>query len=138
MLKKCTLIALLLLGSFMGFAQKGQVWPTQTRQEFEMDKNGKISKEYEATNYSSYYLFINNNEFIHCTGTITSLYKIINRSNKNGTVEYTTVSEVGNTYTMIFNEKDSYIILTPADRSYSIYVACMKPYTTKVFDNINR
>ncbi|WP_124636817.1 hypothetical protein [Taibaiella sp. KBW10] len=138
MTKKLLFLAVLLIGSIYSFAQKGQIWPTQTRQEFDIDKEGNITKEYESTDYNSYYLFINNNEFIHCTGTITSLYKIVKRTEKKGAMEYTTVSEVGNTYKMTFNEAEKHIILTSIDRGYSIYLTCLKPYQTEVFDNINR
>lgn len=130
---------MLLLAASTGlWAQKGQVWPSETRQEFEIDENGKITKEYAATDYNSYYLFINNNEFIHCTGTITSLYKIMSRKQRDGGVEYSVVSEVGNNYQMFFHEKDKYIVLSSRDKGFSVYIECKSPYKTEVFDNINR
>lgn len=118
------------------WAQKGQIWPTETRQEFEIDENGKITKEYSATSYNSYYLFVDNNEFVHCTGTITSLYKIKSRKYRDGGVEYTVVSEVGNEYQMFFHESDKYIVLTSRAKGYSVYVECKQPYKTEVFNNM--
>ena len=137
-MKKVLSLLLLLAASTGLWAQKGQVWPSETRQEFEIDENGKITKEYAAQDYNSYYLFINNNEFIHCTGTITSLYKIVSRKQRDGGVEYTVVSEVGNTYQMFFHEKDKYMVLSSRDKGFSVYIECKTPYTTQVFDNINR
>lgn len=137
-MKKVLSLMLLLAASTGLWAQKGQVWPSETRQEFEIDENGKITKEYAATDYNSYYLFINNNEFIHCTGTITSLYKIVSRKQRDGGMEYTVVSEVGNTYQMFFHEKDKYMVLSSRDKGFSVYIECKAPYTTQVFDNINR
>jgi hypothetical protein len=137
-MKKVLSLMLLLAASTGLWAQKGQVWPSETRQEFEIDENGKITKEYAAGDYNSYYLFINNNEFIHCTGTITSLYKIVNRKQRDGGVEYSVVSEVGNNYQMFFHEKDKYIVLSSRDKGFSVYIECKAPYTTQVFDNINR
>lgn len=137
-MKKLLSLMLLLACSTGIWAQKGQVWPSETRQEFEIDENGKITKEYAATDYNSYYMFINNNEYLHCTGTITSLYKIVSRKQRDGGTEYTVVSEVGNTYQVFFHEKDKYIVLSARDKGFSVYIECKTPYTTQVFDNINR
>lgn len=138
MSKKLLLLAAFLMTGLISFAQKGQVWPTESRQEFDLDANGNITKEYESQVYYSYYLFINNNEFIHCTNGITSLYKIIKRNENRDYVDYTVVSEVGNQYAMRFAEKEQYIVITNLDQGYSIYIGCYKPYVTAVFDNINR
>lgn len=119
------------------FAQKGQVWPTETRQEFDIDNNGKISKEYAQVDYASYYLFINNNEFVHCTGTITSLYKILKRTERTGMMDYDVISEAGNQYTFRFSTQDNYIVIS-SNKGYSIYMGCKPMYVTSVFDNLNR
>lgn len=119
-------------------AQKGQVWPTESRQEFDVDSDGNITKEYETTTYYSYYLFVNNNEFIHCTNGITSLYKIINRTESQDYTDYNVVSEVGNSYMMRFSESEKYIVISAVDKGYSIYIGCYTPYTTNVFNNLNR
>ena len=137
-MKKLLSLMLLLACSTGIWAQKVQVWPSETRQEFEIDENGKITKEYAATDYNSYYMFINNNEYLHCTGTITSVYKIVSRKQRNGGTEYTVVSEVGNTYQVFFHEKDKYIVLSARHKGFSVYIECKTPYTTQVFDNINR
>lgn len=120
------------------WAQKGEVWPSSTRQEFELNSKGEITKEGAETIYKTYYLFINNNEFIHCTDGITSLYKILSRKEVQGGTEYKTISEAGNTYQMLFNKKEKYIVISAIDRNYSIFIGCLEPYQTKVFDNINR
>lgn len=118
-------------------AQKGQVWSTLTRQDFDFNEKGEITNEYEVTNYYSYYLFINNNEFIHCTSTITSLYKIIKRDEQAKFTDYTVVSEVGNVYTFRFAIEEMYIAIY-SDKGYGIYISVNQPYLTKVFDNINK
>lgn len=118
-------------------AQKGQVWPTDTRQEFDISSEGKITKEYEVVDYPSYYLFINNNEFIHCTGTITSLYKILKRREGNGLIDYDVISEAGNQYTFRFSHTENYIVIS-TNKGYSIYMACKAMYKTTVFDDLNR
>jgi hypothetical protein len=131
-----TVTAIVLCSSAV--AQKGQVWPTETRQEFDIDEKGKISKEYPSTNYYSYYLFINNNEFIHTTGTITSLYKILKRYDDNDKyTDYEVISEAGNVYNFRFAHTDKYIVIS-SNKGYSIYHDCKAMYKTKVFDNLNR
>jgi hypothetical protein len=137
MFKKILSIAIVILCSSGAFAQKGQVWPTETRQEFDIGEDGKITKEYEVVNYPSYYLFINNNEFIHCTGTITSLYKILKRNEGEGMVDYDVISEAGNQYTFRFSTAENYVVIS-TNKGYSIYMACKPYYTTTVFDNLNR
>ena len=132
------LLAFFLLSGTGLWAQKGDIWPTETRQEFEVNGNGDITKEGVEEAYRSFYLFINNNEFIHCTAGITSLYKILNRKEVRGGVEYSTISEAGNKYTMFFHKKDAYIVIAVPDRGYSIYIGCLAPYETKVFDDLNR
>ncbi len=118
-------------------AQKGQIWPTSTRQEFEFDAEGNISQEYEVQNYNSYYLFINNNEFIHCTATITSLYKILKREEQEEYVDYEVISEAGNVYSFRFSINDQYVAIY-SSKGYGIYLACEAPYATGVFDNLSK
>lgn len=138
MKKTLSILTVLLLASLLSFSQKGQVWATETRQEFDIDSDGNITKEYKSNPYYSYYLFINNNEFIHCTNSITSLYKINSRTESKDFVDYVVVSEVGNTYHMRFSQKDSYVVITSLANKFSVYIGCYKPYNTKVFNNINR
>lgn len=138
MTKKILLFTTLLLSTLFSFAQKGDIWPTFSRQEFDISADGQILNEYQAQDYNSYYIFINNNEIIHCTSTITSLYKIINRNVAADYTDYTVVSEVGNQYVMRFNKKEKYVIITSVEKLFSVYIACYAPYNTKVFDNLNR
>lgn len=138
MTKKILITSILLLFSALTFAQKGQIWPTQTRQEFDINSSGEVTNSYDVTDYNSYYLFVNNNEFIHCTKDITSLYKIIKRTESSKHVDYTVVSEAGNTYYMRFSESEKYVIITNLEKGYSIYIGCHKPYKTKVFNNLNK
>lgn len=137
-MKAIYLLALALLAGTGLWAQKGEVWPSTTRQEFEVNSSGDITKEGTEEQYRSFYLFINNNEFIHCTDGITSLYKILSRKEARGGIEYSTISEAGNKYTMFFHKKDAYIVIAVPDRGYSIYIGCLAPYETGVFDNLNR
>lgn len=138
MTKKLFFVAALLFSSFNIFAQMGEVWPTYSRQDFTLNSNAEIVDESETVEYYSYYLFINNNEFIHCTNNITSLYKIISRTNSEQFNDYTVVSEVGNTYMMRFAKKDKYVVTTSLDKGFSVYAACYAPYNTHVFNNLNR
>ncbi len=138
MTKKILITIALIISGFVAMAQKGQVWPTQTRQDFDINSDGEITKQYDVQDYNSYYLFINNNEFIHCTNDITSLYKIIKRTENKDYIDYTVVSEVGNTYYMRFAQNEKYIVITNLEKGYSIYEACYTPYTTQVFSNINK
>lgn len=138
MTKKLLFITALLVSSFNLFAQMGEVWPTYSRQDFTLNSNAEIIDESQTVEYFSYYLFINNNEFIHCTNNITSLYKIISRKSSPQFEDYTVVSEVGNTYMMRFAKKDKYIVTTSIDKGFSVYAACYEPYNTQVFNNINR
>lgn len=137
MIKKIVIAAMIIFCTTGAFAQKGQIWPTETRQEFDLDENGKVTKEYEVMNYPTYYLFINNNEFIHCTGTITSLYKILKRTEGSGMVDYEVISEAGNQYVFRFSTAENYVVIS-TNKGYSIYLACKPFYTTTVFDNLNR
>lgn len=83
-------------------------------------------------------MFIDNNEFFHVTDNMTSLYKIISRSKgKNGNEIFKVVSEVGNIYSYSFDEENKDIIIF-SQKGFGLYYQCLKPYKTKVFDNINR
>lgn len=138
MLKSIITAVAFILFTTTAFAQKGQVWPTETRQEFDIDENNKISKEYPSQSYISYYLFINNNEFIHCTGSITSLYKILKRYEDNPKyIDYEVISEAGNIYHFRFAQSEKYIVIS-SNKGYSIYHDCKSPYKTTVFDNLNK
>lgn len=114
-------------------AQKGQIWPTTSRQEFEFDGSGQITQEYEVQSYYSYYLFVSNDEFIHCTSTITSRYKIMSRQEDSNYVDYEVVSEVGNPYSFRFSMNDGYVAIY-STKGFGIYLECLTPYTTKVFN----
>lgn len=137
MSRKFILSIAFVFSAMISFAQKGEVWPTLTRQEFEFNSAREITQEGQVGTYYSYYLFINNNEFIHCTETITSLYKVISRDEKEDFTDYTVVSEVGNTYTFRFGYKENYVAIY-SDKGYGFYISTATPYATKVFDNINR
>ncbi len=127
---------LFLCSSFYSFAQKGEVWSTISRQEFQMDDEGNLTNQYEVEDYATYYLFINNNEFLHCTPTVTSLYKILSRDAKQDFVDYKVISEADNIYTFRFNKKSKTIIIY-SQKGYGIIIGCAAPYATKVFDNLN-
>ena len=137
MKRNLLLTAALFLTVLVSYAQKGQIWPTLTRQDFEFNDEAEITQEYAVEDYFSYYLFINNNEFIHCTKTITSLYKIIKREESDKFTDYTVVSEVGNTYTFRFAADEMYIAIY-SDKGFGIYCSVAAPYETKVFDNLNK
>jgi hypothetical protein len=122
---------------FQGMAQMGQVWPLATRQEFEYDKDFKITKEYESTSYCSFIMFINNNEFIHATDNITSLYKILSRTTDGTFNTYRVASEVGNIYTFSFDATKKDIMIF-SDKGYGIYYKTLAMYETKVFNNLSK
>lgn len=83
-------------------------------------------------------MFINNNDFIHVTDGLTSLYKIIKRdlSKPNQTL-YTVVSEAGNIYTYIFNSDENKVYAHSA-KGFLIGWVCIKKHKTEVFENIDR
>jgi|GEM_PF-4147665 hypothetical protein len=120
------------------FSQSGEVWPIVSSQNFDLDENYQITKEYDSKTMCSFFMFINNNEFLHATDNITSLYKIIKRSeDKTGAMVYTVASEVGNVYTYSFS-KDKKDVIIFTKKGYGIYYKCLTPYNTTVFDNINK
>lgn len=134
-----TLFTILLMSVVTStFAQMGQIWPVETRQEFEVNSNYEITKTYDQTSVCQFFMFINNNEFIHVTDDITSLYKIIKREKtSDGDPMYTVVSEVGNTYTYLFRESVKQVFIYSA-KGYAISFGSIKPYTTSVFSNLNK
>lgn len=136
-----TIYSLIITGilfSTAAFSQSGEVWPIVSSQNFDLDENYQITKEYESKTMCSFFMFINNNEFLHATDNITSLYKIIKRTeDQTGAIVYTVASEVGNIYTYSFSkEKKDVIIFTK--KGYGIYYKCLTPYNTSVFENINK
>ncbi len=122
----------------ISMAQMGQVWPVDKRQDFDVDQDLKITKTYDAEIVCQFFMFLNNNEFIHVTDGMTSLYKIISRD-ESVTDEpmYTVVSEAGNTYTYIFNKKTKQITCYSA-KGFAISFICITPHETKVFSNLNK
>lgn len=136
-MKTIYLIATLLISTTV-FSQVGEVWPIVSSQNFDLDENYQITKEHETKTMCSFFMFINNNEFLHATDNITSLYKIIKRSeDETGAMVYTVASEVGNVYTYSFS-KDKKDVIIFTKKGYGIYYKCLAPYNTKVFENINK
>jgi len=120
-------------------AQKGEVWPVYSQQQYDVDEQVQITKEYEAKTTCSFFIFINNNEFIHVTDSITSLYKIVKRQKgKAGNDIYTVVSEAGNIYTMAFNKEAKDIVLLSKQKGFGWYYKCLSPYVTPVVENFNK
>lgn len=134
---KNILSATLLLLTIAGFSQSGDVWPIYSRQEFDMDENFEITQEYETTNSCGFFMFLNNNEFLHATDNLTSLYKILSREETETSTVYKVASEVGNIYTYSFSKTNKDVLIV-SEKGYGIYYKCLTPYTTKVFDNINK
>lgn len=131
-------LLLSLFVSTLSLAQMGQVWPVDQRQDFDVDSDLKVSKTYDPVAVCQFFMFINNNEFIHVTDGMTSLYKIISRDESvPNEPMYTVVSEAGNTYTYIFNQATKQITCFSA-KGFAIAFICITPHDTKVFSNINR
>ena len=124
------------LPSFV-LAQMGQVWPVDSRQDFDVDDDFNITNEYEKKTVCQFFMFINDNEFIHVTDDITSLYKITDRDESvPGEPVYTVVSEAGNTYLYLFNETKAEV-LAYSTKGYAISFLCLSPYNTYVFPDID-
>lgn len=119
------------------YAQKGQVWYTNQKIEFETDDEGNITDSYDPYAYTSYYLFISNDAFIHCTDDITSIYEIVDREVKDGYTNYTVISEVGNEYMMSFSYVDKKIVLYSPARNFGSTINCKNVYKTEVFKNVS-
>lgn len=127
-----------LLGFFSASAQKGQIWSTLTRQNFESNENNEWTATGDAVNYYTYYIFISNNEIIHVTPDITSLYKINSRKSGEGFMDYEVISEVGNVYTFRMHETEKYVTIISTTANFGVYISTMEPYNTSVFDNMNK
>ncbi len=132
-----TLVILMgfILPSF-AFAQMGQIWPVDSRQEFDVDADFNITEEYEKKVVCQFFMFISDNEFIHVTDNITSLYKITERdlSVPNQPV-YSVTSEAGNTYLYLFN-KEKAEVLVYSTKGYAISYLCLSPYDTAIFPDM--
>lgn len=129
---------LCLFASQLGWSQMGQVWPVEQRQDYDMNDKLEVTKTYDATTVCQFFMFINNNEFIHVTDNITSLYKIIKRNNdKPNEPVYTVISEAGNEYIYIFN-KEKKDVTAYSTKGFAIVFSCITPHETKVFSNFNR
>lgn len=136
-MKKALFILTFFISSF-SIAQMGEIWPVDSKQEHSVDANMKITKSYDPITVCQFFMFINNNEFIHVTDNVTSLYKIIKReySADNDPI-YTVVSEAGNTYTYLFSKKNKNVAAY-STQGYIITFACLTSHETKVFQNLNR
>ncbi len=135
---KALLSILLFISVSVSFAQMGDIWPVTNRQEFEVNDDFEITKTYDQTSVCQFFMFLNNNEFIHVTDDITSLYKIIKREySKENEPIYTVVSEAGNTYMYLF-KKEAKQVFIYSTKGYAISFACITPYTTEVFKNLNK
>lgn len=120
------------------FSQMGDIWSVTSRQDYDVNENIEIIKTYEKQSVCQFFMFIDNNEFIHVTDNITSLYKIIKRDeSKPNEPMYTVVSEAGNTYTYIFN-KNTNAVYAYSTKGFMIEWLTFAPYKTEVFGNINR
>ncbi|TAE50074.1 MAG: hypothetical protein EAZ89_12860 [Bacteroidetes bacterium] len=137
LLRNTLLLFTLLLSGICAFAQMGQVWPTQTRQRFDIDENGETLQEYEVEDYPSYFLFINDKEFIHCTGDITSLYKITSAKEQDSYMSYEVLSEVGNEYVFNFDPVESQVVIVSAT-GFALFIQCLPMYETAVFETIGK
>lgn len=129
---------LCLFASQLGWSQMGQVWPVEQRQDFDMNDEFEVTKTYDVKSVCQFFMFINNNEFIHVTDNMTSLYKIIKRNDANPQEPvYTVISEAGNEYIYIFN-KETNAVTAYSTKGFAIVFTCIAPHNTKVFGNLNR
>jgi hypothetical protein len=135
---KTASVLIALLSCLLVRAQMGEVWPVDNRQEFDVNEKLEIIKTYEATVVCEFFMFLNNNEFIHVTDRMTSLYKIIKRDESIADEPmYTVVSEAANTYVYIFNKKTNQVTVY-SEKGYAISFLCLAKHDTKVFSNLNR
>lgn len=134
---KNAILTLSLFFTTFSWAQMGQVWPVNTRQDFDMNEDFEVTKTYEKGDVSQYFMFIDDNKFIHVTGTITSLYKITKRdeSTEKSPI-YTVTSEAGNEYIYIFNS-DANEVHAFSKKGFAITFSCNAHHTTKVFEDIS-
>lgn len=127
----------ILLPSIM-FSQMGQIWPCDTRQEFDVDADFNITQYYEEQVVCQFFMFIGNNEFIHVTDDITSLYKITARDETIAHQPiYTVTSEAGNDYIYMFDTEASEVYIY-STKGYGISFQCLDPYSTYVFPDIEK
>ncbi|CAG5076310.1 hypothetical protein [Parvicella tangerina] len=119
------------------YSQMGEIWPVDSRQDFDVDAEFNITNEYEKKVVCQFFMFINDNEFIHVTDNVTSLYKITARDlSVPGEPVYTVISEAGNTYMYLFN-KEKKEILAYSTKGFAISFLCLTPYNTYVFPDID-
>lgn len=119
-------------------AQMGDIWPVDSRQDFEVDADFQVTNEYEEQIVCQFFMFINNNEFIHVTDNMTSLYKITDRDlSVPDQPIYTVISEAGNTYLYLFDKAKKEVIAY-STKGYAISFLCLTPYSTYVFPDIDK
>ncbi len=136
-MKKLVFLLLLLI-SQLGWSQMGDVWPVNQRQDFDVDEEYQVTKTYDAQSVCQFFMFINNNEFIHVTDDMTSLYKIISRDETNvAEPNYTVISEAGNQYLYIFNATSNQVTAY-SSKGFAIVFTCLTAHNTEVFGNLNR
>lgn len=135
---KTLLIVLGFLLPSISLAQMGDIWPVDSRQDFEVDENFQITNEYESKSVCQFFMFIDNNEFIHVTDDITSLYKITDRDlSVPDQPIYTVISEAGNTYLYLFDRQNNEVIAY-STKGYAVSFLCLAPYNTYVFTDIDK
>ncbi len=131
MKKTLLLLVLLVSASMAAYAQKGQVWPTINRTDMQFDEAGELTYESDAKDYNSYFLFIDNNSFVHCTETITSLYKILERDEQENYTDFIVVSEAENQYTFRFSFDEYAVVILSKDQTFGVYMEAMEPYESR-------
>lgn len=119
-------------------SQMGDVWSIESKQEFNVDEDFTITEEYEEKIVCQFFMFVNNNEFIHVTDGITSLYKILTRDEENPLQPiYSVISEAENSYTYVFDQEKNEVIAY-STKGYAILFKCVDRHSTTVFENMNR
>lgn len=130
-------IYFLLIGVFLfnpTFGQKGQVWSTVQKFEFETDAEGNVFNETKPFAYHSYYQFITDEAFIHCTKDATRLYTIESKMMFDDYADYKVISPAGNAYFMRFSLKDKKIVIFSIDKKYGSTIQCSNIHETAAFD----
>jgi hypothetical protein len=135
---RISMLTAALLASVLACAQTGQVWPTQTRQLFRPGENDELEADGEPEAYSTYFLFVSDDAFLHCTETITSLYQIRKRKQDGGTRSYEVVSEAGNEYVYYFDEDASFITIVAASQGFVLGISCAPMYETAVMEQLGQ
>jgi hypothetical protein len=137
-MKKLLLAGIFMLSLNGLFAQMGEVWPVFSRQDFDVNDKIEITKTYDVSSVCQFFMFVNNNEFVHVTDNMTSLYKIIKRDeSKAGEPLYTVVSEAGNTYSYIFNSNTK-TVYAYSTKGFLIEWKGLDHYNTEIFSNLNK